>query len=54
MFPRVIEWVSKGLIHPERIITHRVDFHDVSKAFELIQNDPKSSCKVLLDFAPGT
>jgi L-gulonate 5-dehydrogenase len=54
MFPRVIEWVSKGLVHPERIITHRVDFHDVSKAFELIQNDPKSSCKVLLDFAPGT
>lgn len=53
MFPRVIDWVSRGLIRPERIITHQIGFRDVVQAFELIQRDPQSSCKVLLDFAPG-
>ena len=52
MFPRVIEWVGKGLIKPQRIISHRIDFHDIVKAFDLIQRDPRSSSKVLLDFAP--
>jgi L-gulonate 5-dehydrogenase len=50
MFPRVIEWVSEGRIDPERIITHRIDFREVSNAFELIERNPNESCKVLLDF----
>jgi L-gulonate 5-dehydrogenase len=51
MFPKVIDWVSKGLINPGKIITHQIHFTEVTKAFELIQTDPKSSCKVLLDFS---
>ncbi len=53
MFPRVIEWVTKGLVRPEKIITHRIDFRNVEQAFEIVQKDPRNSCKVLLDFAPG-
>ena len=52
MFPRVIEWVSQGLVRPEHIISHKINFQDVAKAFDIVQNDPKSSCKILLDFAP--
>ncbi|WJF89660.1 Zn-dependent oxidoreductase [Paraburkholderia bonniea] len=53
MFPKVIDWISRGLVQPERIITDTVDFRDAARAFELAESRPKSSCKVLLDFAPG-
>lgn len=51
MFPRVIEWVSQGRVHPERLITHRFPLRDVSRAFDLVEGDPRATCKVLLDFA---
>jgi L-gulonate 5-dehydrogenase len=50
MFPRVIDWMSRGLLHPEHLVTHRIDFRDVARAFDLLENDPRTSCKVLLDF----
>lgn len=50
MFPKVIDWVSRGLVHPERIITHKVDFRDAVGAFDLAEKHPRESCKVLLDF----
>jgi L-gulonate 5-dehydrogenase len=50
MFPRVIDWVAKGLVHPERIITHRIDFRDVTDAFAVVEGSPKDACKVLLEF----
>lgn len=50
MFPTVIDWISRGLVHPERIITHKVDFRDVAGAFDLAERQPRYSCKVLLDF----
>jgi L-gulonate 5-dehydrogenase len=50
MFPTVIDWVERGLVHPERIITHKVDFRDVAGAFDLAERQPRYSCKVLLDF----
>jgi L-gulonate 5-dehydrogenase len=50
MFPRVIDWMSRGLLRPERLVTHRIDFRDVARAFDLLENDPRTSCKVLLDF----
>ena len=50
MFPRVIEWIGKGLVRPERIITHRIDFRDVGNAFQVVERNPKDACKVLLEF----
>jgi len=50
MFPTVIDWISRGLVHPERIITHKVDFRDVKGAFDIAEKQPRYSCKVLLDF----
>jgi L-gulonate 5-dehydrogenase len=50
MFPTVIDWLERGLITPDSIITHKVDFRDVARAFNLAENNPAESCKVLLDF----
>lgn len=53
MFPTVIDWIARGLVDPGRIITHKVDFHDVASAFEIAERNPRESCKVLLDFGTG-
>jgi L-gulonate 5-dehydrogenase len=50
MFPTVIDWIGRGLVHPERIITHKVDFRSAKEAFEVAERRPRYSCKVLLDF----
>jgi len=50
MFPTVIDWISRGLVQPDHIITHRVDFRNVREAFDLAERNPRYSCKVLLDF----
>ena len=50
MFPTVIDWFSRGLVQPEHIITHKVDFRDVKQAFDIAEKQPRYSCKVLLDF----
>jgi L-gulonate 5-dehydrogenase len=51
MFPRVIEWMAAGRLHPDRIVSHCVGFRDVARAFALFENDAQSTAKVLLDFA---
>jgi L-gulonate 5-dehydrogenase len=50
MFPTVIDWISRGLVQPEHIVTHQVDFRNVNEAFALAERNPRYSCKVLLDF----
>lgn len=50
MFPTVIDWIARGLVDPGHIITHKVDFHDVTGAFDIAERNPRESCKVLLDF----
>jgi L-gulonate 5-dehydrogenase len=54
MFPRVIEWMRQGRIHPERLVTHRVALRDIAKAVALIEGDPRKVCKVMLDIGEGT
>lgn len=50
MFPTVIDWISRGLVDPGRIISHKIDFRDVAGAFDIAERNPRYSCKVLLDF----
>lgn len=50
MFPKVIDWLERGLVTPESIITHKVNFREVGSAFDLAEHSPKDTCKVLLDF----
>lgn len=49
-FPVVLEWLEKGLIDPDKLITHYFNYHHVIDAIELFEKDQKSCCKVLLTF----
>lgn len=49
-FPVVIDWLSKGLIDPDKLVTHKFDYQHVSDAIELFEKDQKHCCKVLLKF----
>ncbi|SNY70055.1 Zn-dependent oxidoreductase [Enterobacter sp. CC120223-11] len=50
-FPVVIGWLEKGLIDPDKLITHVMDYHLVGEAIEVFEKDQKRCCKVLLTFA---
>ncbi|EMW2202078.1 Zn-dependent oxidoreductase [Enterobacter hormaechei] len=49
-FPVVIDWLEKGLIDPEKLVTHTFDYHHVTDAIELFEKDQRRCCKVLLTF----
>lgn len=49
-FPVVIDWLEKGLIDPDKLITHSFDYHHVTDAIELFEKDQRQCCKVLLTF----
>lgn len=49
-FPEVIDWLEKGLIDPDKLITHSFDYHHVTDAIELFEKDQRQCCKVLLTF----
>jgi len=49
-FPVVIGWLEKGLIDPDKLITHAFDYHHVTDAIELFEKDQRQCCKVLLTF----
>ena len=50
-FPVVIEWLEKGLIDPDKLVTHSFAYQDVKDAIELFEKDQRQCCKVLLTFA---
>jgi L-gulonate 5-dehydrogenase len=52
-FPHVIEWMRQGRIRPQQLVTHRVALRDIAKAVALIEGDPKTVCKVMLDIGEG-
>ncbi|MEG7463499.1 Zn-dependent oxidoreductase, partial [Enterobacter hormaechei] len=49
-FPLVIDWLEKGLIDPEKLVTHTFDYHYVTDAIERFEKDQRQCCKVLLTF----
>ena len=49
-FPQVIEWFTKGLVQPEKILSHVFTFDEAQKAFELTDTNPELVCKIVLTF----
>ncbi|WP_034915928.1 MULTISPECIES: Zn-dependent oxidoreductase [Erwinia] len=47
-FPAVIEWMEKGLIHPEKLVTHTLPLNEIEQAMTLFEKDPRRCCKVIL------
>lgn len=49
-FPQVIEWFAKGLVQPEKILTHTFTFDEAQKAFDFNDGNPQDVCKIVLTF----
>jgi L-gulonate 5-dehydrogenase len=49
-FPQVIEWFAKGLVQPEKILTHTFTLEEAQKAFDLNDKNPENVCKIVLTF----
>lgn len=48
-FPRAIRTMSKGLLHPELLITDQIPMSEVSQAFEKVDREDPQTIKVVLD-----
>lgn len=49
-FPVVIDWLTRGLIDPAKLVTHKFAYQHVTDAIELFETDQRRCCKVLLTF----
>ncbi|ARJ43099.1 Zn-dependent oxidoreductase [Pantoea alhagi] len=47
-FPQVIEWIERGAIQPEKLVTHYFPLAEVEQAMTLFEKDPRTCCKVIL------
>ena len=47
-FPQVIAWMEKGLIQPEKLVTHYFPLQEIERAMTLFEKDPRTCCKVIL------
>jgi (R,R)-butanediol dehydrogenase/meso-butanediol dehydrogenase/diacetyl reductase len=48
-FPRAIRLLSKGLVHPELLVTEQVPLRDITAAFAKVDRDDPATIKVVLD-----
>ena len=52
-FSRALRLLAKGLLHPERLITHEMLVRDVAAAFALVDGENPGVIKVILDMHDG-
>jgi 2-desacetyl-2-hydroxyethyl bacteriochlorophyllide A dehydrogenase len=48
-FPRAIQLMGKGLLHPERLITDQLPMREVTSAFQRLDAEDPKSVKIVLD-----
>lgn len=48
-FPRAIHLLSRGLLHPELLVTHAMPVRDVTQAFGQVDREDPTTIKVVLD-----
>jgi 2-desacetyl-2-hydroxyethyl bacteriochlorophyllide A dehydrogenase len=48
-FPRAIRLMSKGLLHPELLVTHQMTMRDVAAAFAKVDREEPDTIKIVLD-----
>jgi len=48
-FPRAIRLMSKGLLHPELLVTHKMSMRDVAAAFAQVDREEPETIKIVLD-----
>jgi len=48
-FPRAIQMMSRGLLHPDLLITHQMPLEAISEAFDLVNEEDPETVKVILE-----
>ncbi len=48
-FPRAIQLLARGLLHPEILVTHEMSLREVTSAFEQVDREDPATIKVVLD-----
>ncbi|WP_300001912.1 Zn-dependent oxidoreductase [uncultured Cedecea sp.] len=48
-FPAVIDWLTRGLLEPEKLVTHYLPLSQAEDAMSKFEQDPRGCCKVILD-----
>ncbi|MBI5301608.1 MAG: alcohol dehydrogenase catalytic domain-containing protein [Chloroflexi bacterium] len=48
-FPRAIRMMSKGILHPELLVTHQMPIRDITRAFAQADSDQPDTIKIVLD-----
>lgn len=48
-FGRAIRMISKGLLHPDLLVTNRMRLRDIAAAFDLVDREDPSTIKIVLD-----
>lgn len=48
-FPRAIRLMARGLLHPNRHVTHRMAMRDVGAAFAQVDREDPATIKIVLD-----
>jgi threonine dehydrogenase-like Zn-dependent dehydrogenase len=48
-FPRAIRLLSKGLLHPELLITHQMALRDIADAFAMVDREDPDTLKVVVN-----
>jgi len=48
-FPRSISLISRGVLHPELLVTHRMPLAEVTGAFQRVDQEAPDTIKVVLD-----
>jgi L-gulonate 5-dehydrogenase len=48
-FPRAIQLMEKGLLHPDLLVTDRMAMRDVASAFEKADREDPATIKIVLD-----
>ena len=48
-FPRAIQMMSRGLLHPKLLITDVQPLGDITRAFEQVDSEDPNTIKIVLD-----
>lgn len=49
-FPKVIDWMAKGLLHPQIIRSHNFSADKILEAISLLEKSEVNVCKVIIDW----
>ncbi|MDX5630056.1 MULTISPECIES: Zn-dependent oxidoreductase [unclassified Brenneria] len=47
-FPTVIDWLARGLLAPEKLVSHYMPLSRIAEAMTIFDQDPRGCCKVIL------